>query len=85
VFSARAWLADLLGCYPIELDLVGSPALSLDGLEQGDYQRGDVIAGTVVVTGVHERFGEPPYRIVMVTMPSGQRSKHIPAEEEVAW
>jgi hypothetical protein len=85
VFSARAWLAEQLGCDAAELALAGSPAWSPDGTEQGEYRRGDAIAGHVVVTGVHGRFDEAPYRIVMATTASGQPTQHIAADETVAW
>jgi hypothetical protein len=85
VFSVRDWLAEQIGCDPAELVLVGSLAWSIDGLEQGEYRRGDSGAGRVVVTGVHRRFDKPPYRIVMATIPSGQPTLHVAADEEVAW
>jgi hypothetical protein len=85
VFNARAWLADQIGCDPAELTLAGSPAWSPDGTEQGEYRRGDAIVARVVVTGVHERFGEPPYRIVMTTSRAGLATLHLGPDEAVTW
>ncbi len=80
---APGWPSSSIAILPVEL--AGSPAWSPDGTEQGDYRRGDVIVGTVVVTGVHERYGEPPYRIVMTTSHAGQPTLHIGPDEPVTW
>ena len=85
MFNARAWLAEQLGCDPAELELADRPAWSPDGTEQGDYTRRNALVGRVVVTGLHQRYGEPPYRIVMTTSDAGQRIIHVGADEAVTW
>ena len=86
MFDARAWLAEQIGCSRDELELVAAGSHGLDGSEQASYTRAGAEAGRVQVSGIHQRFGEPPFRAVMGSWSeSGTASVRIGIDEVVLW
>jgi hypothetical protein len=84
-FDARAHLAAILRCEPVELALFRGPTESYRGIE-ADYIRGESVAGTVLIGRPTSRsLGRGTRRMVSTQTRTHLERTTIAVDAEVTW